>query len=110
MIQTTLLIDGTDNPIALKIPDNERQTYVSQGRANDTARNFKFSHMIDDVAIYRLVTQPHNLSDELFQVLAKAEADKFLHPEKYKDMGKTGALSNSERDELERLRAMFRKE
>ena len=106
MLQTLLLIDGSPDPLAIRIDDRERETYVSQGRAGATARNFKFAKMIGEVAIYRLDGDLKNsLSDAVFEASAQARADEYLHPEKYKDMGKQGALSNSERDELERFRA-----
>lgn len=105
MLQQVVLVDGSADPIVLNMVESERKSFIAQGRAGNTPRNFKYSHMIDKVAVYRLDGElKETLADSIFLASAKAEADKLLHPEKYKDMGKQGALSNSERDELERLR------
>ena len=111
ILQTALLIDGSENPVALRLDPRDQKDYIAQGRPNATPRNFKFVKKTGHVLLYRLDGEKRTeLSDQAFEASAAAEADKFLRPERYKDMGKQGALNNSERDELERLRAQVAKE
>lgn len=107
MLKTAILIDGSDNPVATMVEERDRKEFIVQGRAQDTPRNFRFAYQIGEVYIYRLDGERKaSLSDSLFQTCAESEADKFIHPEKYAKMGRLGPLSNTERDELEQLRAL----
>ncbi len=103
---TALLIDGSNNPPALRIDTAERKEYITQGRANELALNYKFDRMIGDVAVYRIVEK--KLPDDEFERMAKAEADKFNHPENYPVTHVSSPLSNKEREELEELRKLKR--
>jgi hypothetical protein len=111
-LKTALLIDGSNLPPALRIAEGDRKDYITQGRAGDKPRNFKFVRSITGkvegeaetrtLYLYRLV----GLSDEDFEAIAMQTADEYLNPERYmKVSGKP--LANDERTELEQYRRKF---
>jgi hypothetical protein len=110
-LRTAILIDGSENPPAVCIEESERQAHISQGRAGNTPRNFKFIRPVTlkvdgedeprTVYLYRLVGG--KFSDADFEALAQAEADKHLNPEKYMKVS-ANPLSTDERAELEAYR------
>lgn len=113
-LKTAILVDGTENSVALRIKESERQKFISQGRAGATTRNFSFVRQVvaqvegeeepRTAYLYRLVGG--NLSEEDFEQIAAAEADKHLHPEKYARLT-SKPLNRDERAELEAYRKRF---
>lgn len=85
-MKTCLLIDGSENPVALRLNDlDTRHPFIQWGRAGQTAQQFKFMQaegQNKDVLVFRLVDS--NLNDETFLESASLEVDKILNPEKYK--------------------------
>jgi hypothetical protein len=113
-LRTAILIDGSENPPAIRINESERQNFISQGRAGQTPRNFKFARAVtEEIAgeprtayLYRLVGG--GLTDDVFEALATAEADKHLNPEKYARVS-SKPLTGDERAELEAYRKQYAK-
>jgi hypothetical protein len=113
-LRTAILIDGSPDAPAIRIEEGEKKTYISQGRAGDKPRNFRFVRPVTlsvkgedeprTVYLYRL--EGGNLADEEFEALAKAEADKHLNPEKYAKVT-SKPLNVDERAELESYRKRF---
>jgi hypothetical protein len=113
-LRTAILIDGSDDAIALRIQESEKRPYIAQGRAGKTARNFKFVRSVEVKAkgdeeprvayVYRLVGG--DISDADFEALAAAEVDKHLRPEKYAKLT-SKPLSTDERAELEAYRRRY---
>lgn len=114
-LRTAILIDGSKDPPAIRIKESERANFVSQGRAGNTPRNFKFvrtikdeSERVGDVYLYRLVGL--QMSNEEFDSVALAEADKFLHPERYKTKGLKPDVALAELEEYRRRYGPLKKE
>ena len=90
-LKTAVLVDGSKDPPAVRIEESERKPYISQGRAGQTPRNFRFVRAATQKVegedeprvayVYRLVGG--QMSDDEFERLAAAEVDKHLNPEKY---------------------------
>lgn len=112
-LRTAILVDGSDNPPAIRIEEGERKNFISQGRAGSTPRNFQFVRPVTlkiegedeprTVYLYRLVG---NLSDDDFEAIAAQKADEYLNPEKYARIS-SKPLNTDERAELEAYRKRF---
>ena len=110
-LKTAILIDGSDNPVAIRIAESERQAFISQGIAGNRPRNFRFVRPMSvtvagedeprTVYLYRLTSA--SLSDADFEAMAASRADEFLNPEKYTKLA-SKPLTIDERAELETLR------
>lgn len=95
---TALLIDGTANPIAYRT--DTKAPSVNWGVRDKPTRQFNLARTEgkdNSLLIYRLVS----LSDEVFEAQSAAEADKFLHPEKYKMLGTPKDEARKLRERLE---------
>ena len=86
MLRTAILIDGSKDPVALR---TDQQTPFIASNIQGRIKNFELKATVGqkgEVLLYCEVGL--QLSDEEFKQLAEQEADKHLHPEKYKDLGK----------------------
>jgi len=85
-MKTCLLIDGSENPTAIRVEDDEvKRPYIVWGRAGQSPLQFKFVRAEGDekdLLVFRL--HGGNLSDERFEESAKFEVDKILNPDKYR--------------------------
>lgn len=111
MLVTQLLIDGSDLPPAIRVEKTEKKDYVTQGRAGQTPRTFKFVKTLTQkvegeedrvVYLYRL----QGMSDADFEAVAFVQGDFYLNPEKYAKV-QSKPLNADERTELEKYRAKF---
>jgi hypothetical protein len=87
-MKVCLLIDGSENPTAIRVEDDEvKRPYLQWGRAGQPPQQFKFTRAEGeekDILVFRL--HGGNLSDERFEESAKLEVDKILNPDKYRRM------------------------
>lgn len=104
---TALLIDGTDNPIAVRIREDERTLFlptINMGVAGGTPRQFKEVRQVGDFVLCK----KNDLSTEVFERSAGAVLDTFVNADKYRGMGKEpDAVSSNERKQLAEYRRRF---
>jgi hypothetical protein len=85
-MKTCLLIDGSDNPVAVRLNDSDvKQAYIQWGRAGQTAQQFKFMQAEgseQEIRVYRIVSPA--LTDEVFLESMTLEVDKIVNPAKYR--------------------------
>lgn len=117
-LRTAVLIDGSKDPPAIRIEESERKPFISQGRAGQTPRNFRFVRVVTQKVeheeeprtayLYRLVGG--QMSDDDFERLAAAEVDKHLNPEKYAGRSDNPDAALAELEEYRRRFGPLQKE
>lgn len=94
-MKTCLLIDGSENPVALRLADVDcSKPYLQWGRVNQPPAELKFIRAEGEekeILVFRSLDP--KLTDEKFEASAQLEVDKVLNPDKYREIERANAAA-----------------